>query len=331
MSEGTLPALIGHGTVQKTLRTMIESGKMPHAVLLTGPEGIGKRLLAEHLARCLLCGFAPLGMPDLLDVDDAHPRLAQIDAGAHPDFFILEPAEDSKTKTIKVADTRGLLMNVGLSGEEARVIIVDAAEYMNVASANAILKNLEEPGTKTYWVLISHAPSKLLPTIISRCRTVRMSPLNEEDVTKVLAKDYDDAAVQNLLPLVQGVPGVASMFAGKSEELGGLLDSFFTTCAPGAKGKTAAFALSDKIGQKRVLPLAIDILMVKLAAEARSASKSVGAWGVSSYALSHLYDVYLWRKRRMEEVNISPALTFDAMLEDFLSAKSGVLPRKPLR
>ncbi|MEC9291162.1 MAG: DNA polymerase III subunit [Pseudomonadota bacterium] len=331
MSEHVLPNLIGHEAAQKTLRTMIESGKMPHAILLTGPEGVGKRLFAEHLARCLLCGFAPLGAPDLLEADDGHPRYAQIDAGAHPDFFTLEPAEDSKTKTIKVDDTRALLQNVGLSGEEARVIIVDAAEYMNVASANAILKNLEEPGTKTYWVLISHAPSKLLPTIISRCRTVRVSPLSDDDTAKVLAKDYDDAAVQTLLPLVQGVPGVASMFAGKSEDISALLDGFFNNCAPNAKGKSDAYALSDKIGQKRVLPLAIDILLVKLATEVRSASKSTGAWGVSSYALSHLYDVYLWRKRRMEEVNISPALTFDAMLEDFISAKSGVLPRKPMR
>lgn len=331
MDGAGIPTLIGHEAAQKTLRTLIEGGKMPHAVLLTGPQGIGKRLFAEHLSRCLLCGFAPLGAPDLLDADTHHPRYAQIDAGAHPDFFTLQPSEDSKSNIIKVEDTRALLMNVGLSGEDARVIIVDAAENMNVASANTILKNLEEPGQKTYWILISHAPSKLLPTIISRCRTVRLSPLSDAQARSVLVKNFDDAEVETLLPLVQGVPGIADMFAGKSDELSGLFDTFFKTCPANAKGRVEALALSDKVGQKRAVPLAIDIMLVKLAAEIRKASLSTGDWGMTPYALSHLYDVYLWRKRRMEEVNLTPVLTLDAMLEDFISAKSGVLPRKPTR
>ncbi|MBA1272769.1 DNA polymerase III subunit delta' [Stutzerimonas azotifigens] len=135
-----------------------------HAYLLHGPVGIGKRALAERLAALLLCQRpAPEG------ACGACKSCLLLAAGTHPDHYVLEPEEVDKA--IRVDQVRDLVGFVTQTAQLAgrKVILLEPAEAMNLNAANALLKSLEEPSGDTVLLLISHQPSRLLPTIKSRC------------------------------------------------------------------------------------------------------------------------------------------------------------------
>src|SRR5690606_26968585 len=140
------------------------ANKLPHALMLAGPKGIGKRHLAEALAHLLLC-LAPVeGTPC------GKCRSCQLNhAQPHPDFLMLAPEEGSKA--IKVDQVRGLIESLGKTAQQGgyKVLVLEPAEAMNINSANALLKSLEEPANNTLLILVSHTPSAVLPTIRSRC------------------------------------------------------------------------------------------------------------------------------------------------------------------
>jgi DNA polymerase-3 subunit delta' len=135
-----------------------------HAYLLHGPQGIGKRALAERFMAFLLCQHPVAGQP--CGQCKACHLLA---AGTHPDNFVLEPEEADKA--IRVDQVRQLVdfvvQTAQLGGR--KVLLLEPAEAMNLNAANALLKSLEEPSGNTVMLLISHLPSRLLPTIKSRC------------------------------------------------------------------------------------------------------------------------------------------------------------------
>lgn len=135
-----------------------------HAYLLHGPAGIGKRALAERLMARLLCQN-PAGLDACGQCKSCH----LLAAGTHPDNFILEPEEADKA--IKVDQVRTLVSFVVQTAQLAgrKVVLVEPAESMNLSAANALLKSLEEPSGDTVLLLISHQPSRLLPTVKSRC------------------------------------------------------------------------------------------------------------------------------------------------------------------
>lgn len=135
-----------------------------HAYLLHGAAGIGKRALAERLMARLLCQ-RPLGLDACGQCKACH----LLAAGTHPDNFILEPEEADKP--IKVDQVRELVNFVVQTAQLGgrKVVLVEPAEAMNLNAANALLKSLEEPSGDTVLLLISHQPSRLLPTVKSRC------------------------------------------------------------------------------------------------------------------------------------------------------------------
>ena len=135
-----------------------------HAYLLHGPAGIGKRALAERLMARLLCQ-----LPDGLSACGQCKSCHLLAAGTHPDNYILQPEEADKA--IKVDQVRDLVSFVVQTAQLAgrKVVLVEPAESMNVNAANALLKSLEEPSGNTVLLLISHQPSRLLPTVKSRC------------------------------------------------------------------------------------------------------------------------------------------------------------------
>ena len=147
----------------------------PHAMLVTGPPGIGKRVLAQWLARALLCeapgaGGAPCG---------ACPGCRYAVAGQHPDLRILEPVDitDEGAKPVEwigVDRIRALTRWAELTSHRggAKVALIDPAERMNVPAANALLKTLEEPPANTFFMLVSHQPGRLPATIVSRCQWI---------------------------------------------------------------------------------------------------------------------------------------------------------------
>ena len=175
-----------------------------HAYLLHGPAGIGKRALAERLMARLLCS-TPQGM----DACGQCKSCLLLAAGTHPDNFILEPEEADKP--IKVDQVRELVdfvvQTAQLGGR--KVVLLEPAEAMNLNAANALLKSLEEPSGDTVLLLISHQPSRLLPTIKSRC-VQQACPLPGCAVSLAwLAQalpELDAALREDLLSLAAGSP-----------------------------------------------------------------------------------------------------------------------------
>ncbi|OBY89629.1 DNA polymerase III subunit delta' [Pseudomonas sp. AU11447] len=135
-----------------------------HAYLLHGPAGIGKRALADNLVHFLLCqrsaGNNACGQCKACQL---------LAAGTHPDFFLLEPEEPEKPIRVdQVRELVGFVVQTAQLGGR-KVVLLEPAEAMNLNAANALLKSLEEPSGDTVLLLISHQPSRLLPTIKSRC------------------------------------------------------------------------------------------------------------------------------------------------------------------
>ena len=228
--------LFGHEAAEKTLLESWNSGRMPHAWLIAGRHGIGKATLAYRAARFALSqgagqggglfGDASAGA-DSLAVDPAHPVCRQVNAGGHPDLLTIERSINPNTKKLRteivVDDVKRLssFLSLTTSAGEWRVVIVDAADEMNRNAANALLKGLEEPPADTLFLMVSHAPGRLLPTIRSRCRTLNLSPLPDATVVELLARhapDLPPADAGALARLAQGSIGEALMLA----EAGGL-------------------------------------------------------------------------------------------------------------
>lgn len=191
--------LVGHADTEAALLAAWQSNRMPHAILLGGPQGIGKATLAYRLARFVLAGGGD-GAKDLSLAPD-HPVSRQVASLSHPDLLVLRrvKADDQKnlSQVIRVEDTRRITSFFGSTSAYGgwRVCIVDAIEEMNASSANAILKLLEEPPARSLFILISHTPGRLLPTIRSRCRRMDLKPLSEGEVAQALsslAKDIPE-------------------------------------------------------------------------------------------------------------------------------------------
>ena len=192
--------LFGQQEAEATFLAAFTSGRLPHGWLLTGPEGVGKATFAWRAARFLLATppdsgdslFGAPPPPDSLDIDPGHPVAAQLRALSEPGLCLIRRPWDEKTKKLKtqltVDEVRRVksFFHLSAGGSGRRVVIVDSADEMNASAANALLKELEEPPKDAVLFLISHRPSGLLPTIRSRCRTLRFGPLGSDDLTAAL-------------------------------------------------------------------------------------------------------------------------------------------------
>ena len=175
-----------------------------HAYLLHGPAGIGKRALAERLMASLLCQ-----RPTALGACGECKSCLLLKAGSHPDNYILEPEEADKA--IKVDQVRDLVSFVVQTAQLGgrKVVLIEPVESMNINAANALLKSLEEPSGDTVLLLVSHQPSRLLPTIKSRC-VQQACPLPGEAMSldwlaKALPECSQEERVE-LLTLAAGSP-----------------------------------------------------------------------------------------------------------------------------
>ena len=210
--------MIGHDDQLMAFKAAFAGDRPLHAWLLTGPQGLGKALFAQQAAIWLLAG-RPVGQGFDAATDTAAASL--VAAGSHPDFRRLVRTEDDKGKlrtVIRIDEVRALqpLFRQTPSIADWRIVIVDSADEMNLASANALLKNLEEPPPQTLFLAVSHMPGRLLPTIRSRCRSLRFTRLGDAEVARVLeigAPDLDDDDRATLLRLAAGAPGRALRFA----------------------------------------------------------------------------------------------------------------------
>ncbi|MCL6283930.1 DNA polymerase III subunit delta' [Ruegeria sp. 2012CJ41-6] len=216
--------LFGHAKAEQAFLEAFNSERLHHAWLITGPNGVGKATLAWQIARFLLATppaakdglFGAPPPPSSLAVDPEHPVARRILAGAEPGLApVTRSVNDNKRlrNEIVVDDIRRLGKFFGLSSADGghRVVLVDSADEMNTSAANALLKMLEEPPARTTLLLISHQPSRLLPTIRSRCRTLRLHPLSPEDMQAALAQAGADAPsdAAHLAALAAGSVGAA--------------------------------------------------------------------------------------------------------------------------
>lgn len=201
--------LLGHAHAQAQLSNMLESQRFPHALLLHGPRGIGKSLLAEHLAWRLICGKKPNetnmfgegeGAPLAWNAET--PHAAQLAAGTCPDLHRI--TLDEGKKSISIKQIKELLEVLQRSADTARVAIVDALEDLTPEASNTILKTLEEPRPGIYFLLVSHQLSAVLPTIRSRARLLPLHPLSISETVKIIEKNGGDPA---LASLAAGAPG----------------------------------------------------------------------------------------------------------------------------
>ncbi len=185
--------LFGQDAAQAAFLEASSTGRMHSGWLITGPRGIGKATLAWKIAGFLLADQdAGLFGEPTLDLDPEHPDARLLQAGAHPRLSVIRRPWDEKTKKLKTEITveavRALKSFFHMSAADGgrRVVIVDAADELNRNAANAILKELEEPPANTTILLIAHQPSRLLPTIRSRCRALRCHRLGAADLQNAL-------------------------------------------------------------------------------------------------------------------------------------------------
>ena len=178
------------------------AGRLPHALLLAGAGGLGKAAFATRLSDSLVC-TRPDGEGDACGVC-APCRLTR--AGSHPDQKLVVPGEPGKM--IKIDAIRDLTASSVLSAQEGgyRVFVIDPAEAMNRASANALLKTLEEPVSRTVLILVSSHPDRLAATIRSRCQVVKFAVPPIEEVRAWLAERADPASFEELLAISGGAP-----------------------------------------------------------------------------------------------------------------------------
>jgi DNA polymerase III subunit delta' len=186
------PHLVGHESAERELERLYRRGRLPHAILLGGPRGIGKATLAFRFARFLLAQGSQDGSVGAdffggegetgFAVDPESGVFRRVAASGHADLLTVERAWDPRRRRLRgeivVEDTRGIgeFFRLTAAEEGWRVVIVDGAEEMNRNAANAVLKILEEPPSRALLLLVSHSPGRLLPTIRSRCRRLMLAP-----------------------------------------------------------------------------------------------------------------------------------------------------------
>ncbi len=306
----TNPNLFGHDMAEATLLDAIQGGRMHHAWLITGPEGVGKATLAYRFARRLLAGRPT---EPSLALPATHPVFRRVAAGSHADLMTVERGINEKTKRMRlqipVEDIRKINGFMSLTPAEGgwRVVIVDGADEMNQASANALLKILEEPPGKAILLLTCAAPGRLPATIRSRCRRLRLNPLDDAAMARVLteiAPSLDPDERGRLITLAEGSPGRALILAEEEGlKLAAIVDKLLSDLPN--LSPTRAHEVADTLGRSDTgFSTFMDLLRAGIAAAVREsvrgradpeqervvALRPLDAWGEVWQGLTRLQD-----------------------------------------
>ncbi|GHE58069.1 DNA polymerase III subunit delta' [Camelimonas fluminis] len=252
--------LFGHQEAETAFLEAWRGGRLHHAWLVGGPAGIGKATFAWRATRFLLANPDPSASgaaeaSSLYVAPDARV-FRQVASGAHPDIAVIRrgPRKDGKgfSAEIAVADVRRALDLFAATASGWRVVIVDCADDLNAAGANALLKAIEEPPPRAIVFVISHAPARTLPTIRSRCRRLNLRPLADADVTRAVRSlgapwsDAEEAELAEAVALAHGSVGEALAMLDETRralirQTRGLLDAL------PRMDVSQALALADKV------------------------------------------------------------------------------------
>ncbi|MGZ3367765.1 MAG: DNA polymerase III subunit delta' [Caulobacteraceae bacterium] len=305
----------GGEAVEGAFLESLARGRLHHAWLLTGPEGVGKATFAYRAARRLF-GARPDDRLGLLGSNPDDPVSRQIASRSHPDLMVLErEGEDGKArKHISVDDSRRLPEFFAKAPASApyRVAIIDAVDDMNINAANALLKTLEEPPVRGVLFLVSHAPGGLIATIRSRCRRLAFPAWDEGRVAAFLQArtGVDGESAQRLAHMSRGAPGRAVQMAEAGALDADAVAREILTRLP-ATDDAALLAVADSFrgaeGQKR-----FEMLFDRLQEQARAMATRAAEEGPSSEIerWARAWDSLVALPRDAEAVNLDRADAF---------------------
>lgn len=318
--------LEGQSAAEAAFLDALDRGRLHHAWLLTGPEGVGKATLAYRMARRLL-GARPDPSHGLLGAALSDPVSRQVAARSHPDLMVLERlTDDGKArKSIPVDEARQLpeFFSTTPAISPYRVAIIDAADDLNVNAANAVLKTLEEPPPRGVILLISHAPGKLLPTIRSRCRRLAVPAPGVRAAAEMVERiaDVSGRDAERLARMAHGAPGKAlQLAAAKAIEMDDAANEILRGLPKLDEG--ALLALTDTFrgaeGAAR-----FELVMERMADQVRIFATQVAADGKNSPGLDRWATA--WERLsnapgEAEAVNLDRADVFWSVISDLRAA-----------
>ncbi len=248
----------GHGHAEAVVAEAVASQRMHHGWLISGEEGIGKATFAYRIARFLLAQpeELPAGVTKLDAPDERTSR--QVANLAHPGLFVLRRAWDTSGKkfrqTIAIDEVRALRHFLQRTAVTPwRVVVVDTADDLNPNSANAILKSLEEPPGRTVFLLLANAPGRLLPTIRSRCRLLRLDPLGSEDLREAVGDAC--AAANRPPPDAEEMPVLTRLSRGSVRRVLQLMDGNALAIADALTGLLTSLPALDRVALHKLVAM----------------------------------------------------------------------------
>lgn len=325
-------ALFGHAAAEAELAAAYRAGTLPHAILIGGAEGIGKATLAWRLTRFVLANPDPARVGEARDlaVREDHPVARRIIAKAHGDVIGLKREWNEKTKKhfseIRIDDVRkAIALFQKAAGEGGwRVCIVDSAEDLNRAGANALLKIIEEPPPRALFLIVAHRPGQVLATIRSRCRKLILPALQTADVARAArhvspganeaaagqAAARAEGSVREALRLLHG--GSPTLDAAIERQLAGLPQIHWRE----------AHALADSVSGREG-DLGFDILVRSMTSwltrqVREGAARGAGAAQLAPYA--EAYEMVQERTREADALNLDRRALILALLGDLAQA-----------
>ncbi len=302
--------ILGQDKAVGQFRAAWDSGAMHHAWLLGGPRGVGKATFARAAVRRILADAAgpKLDLPGL-DTPDDHRIARLIAAGSHPDLRNLERLENAKTgnpfRNISVDQVRklGELFSSTPFLSAWRAVVIDSVDDLEREGANALLKMLEEPPPNCLFLLVSHAPGRLLPTIRSRCRQLTFPALGSDAMTAILERELAQADGDERLRLAAMAGGSAGRaLALAALDLAPLQDKALAILRHGDPTNARRSELALELGRKGAAEryaAFLDLVPAMIAHEARTLSGGARSRALDAYA------------RARELAVIAPRVSFD--------------------
>ncbi|MDW7709092.1 MAG: DNA polymerase III subunit delta' [Deferrisomatales bacterium] len=296
--------ILGHDRPLKVLRRALATGRVPHAYLFWGPDGVGKEAVARGTAGVLLCRD-PEALPRAAACG-ACAACRKAASASHADLHLLAPAGAS----IPIAEVRALQEALGYRSFEGgrKVVIIRDAFRLTREASNALLKTLEEPSDGTHLVLLAHHRNQLLPTLVSRCQSLRFDPIPEDAVRRLLeVGGVEPEAARRMAQGAGGAPG--AVWGQEPEALAAVVDEvrqvwsgWESASAAERFGRAAQWS-----GARGELGRRLDALEHLLTQELRQAARRSEAAAGTAAALGGLAQV-----RNLVERNVNAELALGA-------------------